>query len=273
MKTHAIWKMARGPFYRVDCLEHQWETYGVQSAGCLRCGAQHQCANHLGENTCPLLETDEGGLCCPITGYCIPTLRLSDKEFVQNVFFQGSHANAAAPNITFEEIGSIVSWFLRGKQSSKCKCDEVLKYMTKYRNALVKNLKQMKTLSNGRSSSRSTCITTVISQCLNQLKPKLIRVASEQLCSFCSRQIFVCLKRINMLNLQNKKTNFVIGMLYLMKQGLIIHNIQWLPKVKELSDCLPHETNLEKNFNLSMKLVCETENEIKLTLRQQVQLT
>lgn len=273
MQPHSIWKSVRGPFYRVNCREHQWENYGVQDAGCNRCGAHHHCTHHLGENTCQLLETDEGGLCCPITGYCIPTLRLSDKEFVHNVFFQGSHAHSAPANITFEEIGSIVTWFLRGRQSSKCKSDEVAKYMTKYRNTLVKNLKLMKTQGSFGSSSRSTCITSVIAQCLSQQKPKLIKLASEQLCSFCSRQIYVCLKRINMLSLQNKKTNFVIGMLYLMKQGLIIHNIQWLPKIKELSDCLPHETNLEKNFHLSMKLVCETENEIKLTLRQQEHLT
>jgi hypothetical protein len=63
-----------------------------------------------------------------------------------------------------------------------------------------------------------------------------------------------------------------VGLLYLMKQGLTIQNTQWLPQVQALQQCLPHETCLEKAFKLSMKLVCETENEVKLALRHRVKL-
>jgi hypothetical protein len=114
---------------------------------------------------------------------------------------------------------------------------------------------------------------TVLAQTMHQLKLKVFKRASQELCLFCAGHITQCLNNLKLINVQNRKVNLVLGMLYLMKQGLVIQNKQWLPKTPELSHCLPHETNLEKVFKLSMKLVCETENEIKLALRQQVKLT
>ena len=90
---------------------------------------------------------------------------------------------------------------------------------------------------------------------------------SQDFCNLCSFYIFQCLKQINIINISNKRVNFVIGILYLMKRGLVIHNKQLLPQILHLNYCLPHEINLEKLYQLSMKLICETENELKMTLR------
>lgn len=270
---HVIWKKIRSPFHVICCAKHTWEVYDVQQAGCLICGAEHKCENHLPNNKCLLSETDEGGLCCTITGYCIPTLRLSDQEYVDNVFFSLPSKSLCSIPITLDEIENIVQWFLLGSQSTKCKGEEVSKTIHRYQCALIKNLKQHKFQKNYQTTRRGTCILTAIAQSLHQVKPKYVKRASSELCVFCSANIFKCLKNLDLINMQGKKINLVVGMLFLMKQGLVIQNIQWLPKVTGLCHCLPHETSLEKNFRLCMKLVCETENEIKLALRQRVRLT
>jgi len=270
---HCIWKRVRGPFYRVSCAEHKWESYDIQHSGCLLCGAHHECSDSLGTNKCPLIHTDEGGLCCTITGYCIPTLNLSDKEFVDHVQFVAAPGASHPPMPKLEEIQSVVRWFLTGSQSTKCKSEEITKTILKYQFALVKALKQSKLRRHRSSASTRPCVVSAISQALHHIKPKHVRRASEELCTFCSTHIFKCLNSLRLASVQTRKINIIIGMLYLMKQGLVIQNVQWLPRVPALSQCLPHETSLEKTFKLCMKLVCETENEIKLALRQRVNLT
>lgn len=270
---HNVWKRVRGPFYHVSCREHKWESYDVQNSGCLLCGSHHHCSNHLGDNKCPLAHTDEGGLCCTISGYCLPTLNLSEKEFVEHVQFATHHELSSMQSLSVEEIYAVVKWFLLGGQSQACKRDEISKLLTKYQFNLIKNLKQRKHDPFRKQSPVMPCIVSAIAHALHSVRPKHIKFATEDLCVFCSTQIFKCLKSIQLNNVQGRKVNVVIGMLYLMKQGLVVQNIQWLPKVTSLSECLPHETSLEKTFQLCMKLVCETENEIKLALRQRIHLT
>jgi hypothetical protein len=268
---HHVWRTARGPFHRVTCKEHTWEVYGGHNAGCLKCGCEHVCSKHVFEKTCPLAATQDGGVCCTITGYCVPTLRLSDAEYVESVHFEKQCKSNAQQVLGVEDINALVQWFLVGHESLKCKKDEIDKAIAKYHVAFVKVLKQRKVVKGAKDNPR--CILSALALVLDSSKPKYMRRASPKLCEFCSLHIFKCLKGLNLANVYNRRLNLVIGMLYLMKQGLVIQNVQWLPKIPELSHCLPHETTLEKNFKLCMKLVCETENEIKLALRQRVNLT
>jgi hypothetical protein len=263
----------RSPFHCVGCAAHTWEVYAIQNAGCLKCGAAHECKNHLRDSKCPLIETEEGGLCCSITGYCLPTLRLSNQEYVDNVYFMPHNTSCPITPIVVDEIQSIVQWFVLGKQSFKCKREDINKTIGRYQNALIKNFKTQKLSQRTSAHRRPPCIVSIIAQTVHQVKPKHITKGTRDLCNFCSEHIYKCLKNLKLTNIQNKKVNLVVGMLFLMKQGLVIQNIQWLPRVSKLQHCLPHETSLEKTFKLCMKLVCETENEIKLALRQRVRLT
>jgi len=271
---HFIWRKARGPFRVVMCTKHNWERYDVQRAGCKLCGAQHCCSSSMVNNTCPLVQLDDGGVCCPLTGYCAPVVRYSEKEYVENVTYQRPKQEAQQPSfrMLYDEVLHLVKWFLTGQLSFSCKADEASKTVTRLHSLFIKMLKQHK-LSTARHPERSLpCVCTVLAQTIHQQKPKHLERASEELCKFCATHISQCLNGLCLNNAQNRRVNLVVGMLYLMKQGLVIQNVQWLPKVPDLCHCLPHETSLEKVFKLSMKLVCETENEIKLALRQRVQL-
>lgn len=269
---HSIWRKVRGPFRVIRCAEHAWERYDVQSAGCLRCGAHHACKVHLDESDCPLVRMDDCSICCTITGFCVPAVRYSDKEYVEGVSYAHPKDEARHSKVLFDEVLALIKWFLSGSLSVACKKDEVDKSLSRVHTASVKILKHQK-LHPPRGKLQLPCLLTVIAQTVHQLKLKLLSRPTHDLCVFCATHITQCLNNLKLANTQSRKVNLILGMLYLMKQGLVIQNKQWLPRTPELAHCLPHETSLEKVFKLSMKLVCETENEIKLALRQQVKLT
>lgn len=270
---HCIWRKLRGPFRILRCEAHSWERYDVQNAGCLRCGAHHTCRVHLDESDCPLMRMDDCSICCTITGFCVPTVRYSDNEFVEGVSYaQTRHDAQKRAKVTFDEIYSVVHWFLSGQQSVNCKKDEIDKSISKFHATSLKVLKSKK-LRSGGEGLKLPCVPSILAQTLSQLRLKMYSRATPTVCRFCASHITQCLNKLQLINAQSRKINLVLGMLYLMKQGLVIQNTQWLPKTPELMHCLPHETCLEKTFKLSMKLVCETENEIKLALRQLVKLT
>lgn len=265
----------RGPFRILKCKSHNWERYDVQNAGCLSCGAHHKCESSLGVGDCPLVRMDDCSICCTITGYCLPTVRYSDCEYVEGVSYKHCKTtDSKYTGVCFDDVLSVIKWFLLGSLSVECKREEVDKIVARVHCSSVRVFKTKKMLSaTHKADPTLPCILSVMAQTLHQLKLKLYSRSSHELCAFCAKHITQCLNDLQLINTQNRKVNLILGMLYLMKQGLVIQNKQWLPKTPELAQCLPHETSLEKVFKLSMKLVCETENEIKLALRQQVKLT
>jgi hypothetical protein len=60
---------------------------------------------------------------------------------------------------------------------------------------------------------------------------------------------------------------FVVGILYLMRVGLVAHNIIVLPCVKVLIYLLPCENLLHQYFNIKCKSITEVENIVKLHVR------
>ena len=260
---HSIWRAARGPFHALVCAQHTWERYDTTRAGCLRCGCEHVCAPTAVGSQCPLAHLDDGGLCCTVTGFCPPVVRYSDSEYVEH-FVPREPARPPDENL-HGEVLEIVEWFLMGNVTRACKREETARALGRFACTVIKTLKQHK-LCHG-PPVRLPCLPTVIAQALHALRPQRIMPPSRELCDFCAQHIVKCLRALKIAPPPHKRMNLVVGLLYLMKQGLVIQNTQWLPRTRSLVCCLPHENCLEKTFKLSMKLVCETENEVKLALR------
>jgi hypothetical protein len=204
-------------------------------------------------------------------------VRYGKNEYVDHAVLPDNHVSANYSSNPADELSddvlSIVEWFLMGTKSVDCKENEVCRVLSRFQATMVKELKLHK-MNDAASGRRSLpCLPTIVAQTMHQIHPKHTRRATPFLCRFCAEHITKCVLNLNMvLSTKNKRVGVVVGLLYLMKQGLTIQNIQWLPCVPTLVECLPHETCLEKTFKLSMKLVCETENEVKLALRQRVKL-
>lgn len=274
---HGIWHKVRGPFRGVACKDHRWERYDVQRAGCLVCGAAHECAPNLVDSKdCQLVHLCDGEVCCSITGFCVPVVRYSSDEYVDHAAHPPSKSICGynLDDTVSDEVQSIVEWFLLGGASQACKCEEVDRTIARCNALVVKALKQHKMETAGEGKRCLPCLPSVIAKTIHQVRPKTSNRATLEMCSFCVQHITRCLINLNTASTAptSKRLGLVVGLLYLMKQGLTIQNVQWLPRVPSLAHCLPHETCLEKNFKLSMKLVCETENEVKLALRQRIKL-
>ena len=65
--------------------------------------------------------------------------------------------------------------------------------------------------------------------------------------------------------------DLVCGMLYMLKSGLSFQNKVLLKAIPELDRCLPHENKIEGYFGVSSKVICMTENEVKLVFRESYQ--
>ena len=265
---HHIWHRVRGPFRAIACAEHKWERYDVQRAGCLLCGECHECASDTVGSTCPLAHLDDGSICCTITAYSPAVVRYSKHEYTDAV--APPENRAQKHHDLFEEVQGTVEWFLMGDVARACKLEEAERTLQRCSALLIKSLKQQKADSAREGTPCLPCIPSALARITHQLRPRPTLVPTRELCEFCARHIARCLISLRLSLAQNKRVSTVVGLLYLMKQGLVIQNTQWLPRVAALAYSLPHEACLEKSFKLSMKLVCETENEIKLALRQKI---
>jgi hypothetical protein len=64
-----------------------------------------------------------------------------------------------------------------------------------------------------------------------------------------------------------KLRSTVIGLLYMIRQGIIVHELVVLPRLPGLSALLPLESHLDTTFNVKAKCITETENVVKIILR------
>lgn len=64
-----------------------------------------------------------------------------------------------------------------------------------------------------------------------------------------------------------KLRSAAIGLLYMLRQGIIVHDLVVLPRLRRLEDILPLENHLEVIFGVRAKCITETENVVKIILR------
>ena len=61
--------------------------------------------------------------------------------------------------------------------------------------------------------------------------------------------------------------NVTVGLLYLLRTGIIVHDMVVLPKLPILECILPLESHLGTFFGVRAKCITETENVVKIILR------
>jgi hypothetical protein len=198
-------------------------------------------------------------------------VRCGHNEYVDTAVRPEEKAPVVQPDI-FDEVLGTIRWFLMGPTAIACKQEEVERILARFHATIIKTLKQHKMDTARQIPPPLPCLPSVLANTIDAMHLRTCARATPQLCHFCANHIAKCINVLGMGHVHAKRVSLVVGLLYLMKQGLIIQNVQWLPRVPSLERCLPHETCLEKTFKLSMKLVCETENEIKLALRQRVNM-
>ena len=64
-----------------------------------------------------------------------------------------------------------------------------------------------------------------------------------------------------------RQNTIVVGLLYMLRRGVVVHNVTVLPKMSALRVVLPLEQHLVTVFSIRAKIITEAENVIKFNLR------
>ena len=262
-----IWKAVRRPFRSLNCNKHQWERYDYNLAGCLCCGLQHVCKADLCVCTCPLVTLDDGCVGCTITGFVIPVIRCG-KEFTSQV------ARIETP-VELPDYHSCVSRtvhkLLYSATAQSAYRNEIGHKLRIYRAACIRMCKEYKQA----NPNQPVCVPVLLAQVLHSLRLHPRAPVVTQVIHRCTEILMRCISDL-VPHSRNKKQlgseNFIVGVLYLMRQGLVFEGVTWLPKIPSLHLCLPQENTLSKVFKISNKVICETENDIKSMLRHRAGL-
>ena len=268
-----VWKRLRGPFHMIQCLppkKHRYEVFDCNQAGCLDCGEHHTCSASVSTNTnCPLEQQDDGSCTCCITGLSLPGLVPATHEFFDHCHFdipstRYEYHDNMEKNV--QEVEFVLREFLYHKNMRNCKIRENKKKLQRFTVNLTRILKHFKI----HYPMQIPNLALILPHAIRISNMTLSVLPSEATIKAIVPPITRCM--LDLGENVSDRPSMIIGLLYLMKSGLVLNNSIWLQKNSGLIHVLPHENSLERFFGISIKTICETENEVKLLLRQRNRL-
>ena len=270
-----VWHMIRGPFYRLACapaVGHKWERFDYDSAGCLSCGALHNCAGNSVDNACDLEVNEDGSVSCTVTGFCVPVVRYCATEYVDTCERVTDRVDSVAEArvLRIERLQSVVHStvleILMGKQLKGMRVCQMNNLCYRVDQAISNVLSK----THWCSKRRSLCVQTMMARAMAPVVGSLCVPATGQLVDRCVDSITKCLLSLDMADASASRVESLsIGLLYLLQKGVSCGDDNWLGQIPELRSVLPPVNLLGKWTGFSSKLPCSTENEIKLGIRRQ----
>jgi hypothetical protein len=273
---YEIWRRVRKPFRYPTCRQCTWEVFDANEAGCLRCGKHHQCKTNAVDNTCPLIECDDRTRVCTITGYILSEVRHAKEEFLDGAATAActhpQRSFASQREVEEDEVELMVSHFLIGEKARICREQENGKQTVRLSQHLLRQMKLFK-LTHPRQTPN---VCWLLGQAVAQEKYwRFIEPASKGLVRHAALEVARCIRamRANGVKITSgtRTRDLVCGLLYMLKHGLAYHNRMILANIPEVDRCLPHENKIETYFGVSSKVICMTENEVKLVFRETFQ--
>lgn len=241
----------------------------MNQAGCLKCGRHHFCHTNSVDNRCRLLLCEDNSRVCDITGYVLCEVRHAPNEYCDTL---SVCSKAVYTHDIDSEVYSTVTNFLMGQSAVTCRTNENDKL---YRKLSQHMLRQAKVLKFNRPDS-APCMHHILSAAIIQEKYwNFIEEADESLVRQCSHHITSCLMELRQKGMKissgERMRELVCGMLYMLKTGVYFNNKVLLYAIPEVTRCLPNQNKIQCYFGISSKVVCMTENEVKLIFRESYQ--
>lgn len=266
----------------------------INTAVCSFCGSLHVCNTSLG---CETVANEDGHDVCVVTACVVKDLAYCSTEFVQTAAHvprvlpgrarvdkhtsssdvqQGGCRELAGAQDTMEHLFAVVSVYcaelLYGPKWQQCMQVERDKSDARQQSVFLRYLKLFKIQNQGKLPNLELAACAV----LNHV-PKLrcgLRIpeaSRRKLATWCTETI---LRHILLLqHLQPKLITeikirgIVVGLLYQMRNGVVVHGVVVLPRCSMLSNVLPMEIFLGPVFDIRSKCITETENIVKTVLR------
>ena len=269
-RNFEVWRQLRSPFELCSsCVGFhtcKWEAIDTDLAGCLICSAKHQCS----VETCTDVVQTEDATVCAITGMCVSTHNLVQNTHTDTAMARPPRLSSVVQrNVhTYIDVRVHVAYLLTSKTCELAHRTEFEKLSAKINSQI--GLKCAKI-------SPGETIFDAIEQAVVNMKYtrmvasdfdmpgrlKLVDIASAQLtltiascCCYMPSIVRGCDLR-----------TLVYGLLYLMRTGIVVHSVTFLPVLKDLYSCLPTESNLTRFFQFKAKHITEIENRFKFVFR------
>ena len=272
-----LWRSVRGPFRYPAGAGHtcDWERFDGDKAGCLRCGLSHQCGNNSVDcASCPVEHLPDGSRCCGITGLVVSEVNTSHVEYCPSLPPPGHAASATATRYDYNDILEVVEWLLTSKQYATSRERELERLVVKCKASMVRTLRRLKQERPNELPNLVHVISTMLAE--ERCTRAFSSVHAARMPALCRRvaaavtAVFQELhKHTQVKTCFAKFRNLVVGVLYMMSTGLVVQGREILPCWPDLRVVLPQENHLAKYWGISSKIICETENEVKLILRGQ----
>jgi hypothetical protein len=216
---------------------------------------------------------DDRSRVCTITAFVLQEVRHAQSEYCENATYPPGEVSGADPTLDMgAEVLLVVSSLLLGQRATYCREQENGKQYTRLAQHMYKMLRAFKMTNPGKIPN----VVQILAQSMAQEKYwRFIEAASEDLVHHCARNITLCLLELKSSGARvmpgGKLQDMVCGMLYMLKNGLLFKNRVLLAAIPEVDRCLPHENKIEAYFGISSKVICMTENEVKLIFRESFQ--
>lgn len=266
--------------------KHSYEVFCDDAAGCLLCGYIHTCSNCDSS-----VETDEGHV-CTITGLVVYPYVFSTKEFVETCTISKKNRRQVFTDVQKQhvDICNQIELYLQPlfisntarrvfeaeqKKSIELFVGALLQHMTlrakgKQRGAVTQcNIMRVMTfcLKEDNAFKYKTNSSNIIGFMTQHWKEEERKRILDSICSILQK-FLLPLYASDILRMRpSETTDLLIGLTYLLRNGVHLHNIKILPRMEELNEILPSTIFLEKNFNIRAKSLTEVENRVKFTLR------
>jgi len=271
-----VWRRIRRPFRYPCCAKNkcQWELFGPDQAGCLKCGSVHQCFENQVDNVCPLATLDDCSRACTITGIVVREVRHAASEYTDtcSVPLEYRDDRSCLPPDLDADIYNAISYILLSDKANKYRNSENNKVSSKLAQSLHKSLKAFKMKGSGGLPVLHTHLAWLF---YSETNVRFIQEASHDLVNQCARVISQCIVDLHKKGIKITPgvslQNLVVGLMYLLRTGLTYEKHVLLPCIEEVALVLPNENRLENVFGISCKSICIVENITKYLWRNHLQ--
>lgn len=242
-----LWQCLRRPFPLSSSMQkyHQceWEVFDMGVAGCLLCGAIHRCE----AGQCPRVHTEDAEV-CTITGFCVRGQIFAESEYSDTVasYNMGRTLHDKETTVSRDLIQDMVEQLLTSPNSIKAYHMEQKRFCVKMQTHLQQLIHaQRDTGVNLVSVIEQALVLASANKGLLSKYNLQLRKACVHTCTvFISYIINVCMYLSLMPVRPSDVRILVFGLVYLMRTGVLIENVEVIPRLAVLQQILPPENTL-----------------------------